>query len=183
VELHESKAERAMRKKRDQELIELLNELRVALPGAQVLLAFLLVAPLNAGFNEVDGVAKAVYLVSLTFTVLATTLLMAPSAYHRLRWRERNKDRMLRVSNQLAIAGLACLAIALSAAVFVVVDVLYSEPLAAVFAVGVFGLFAVGWFVLPLRQPYERWDEPLDEEHLEALGGEDALGSHEPPPG
>lgn len=175
MEPQEAKQSKALRKRRDQELIELLNELRVALPGAQVLLAFLLVAPLNAGFDAVEGLAKAVYLVSLAATILATTLLMAPSAYHRLRWRERNKDRMLRVSNRLAIAGMACLAVALTAAVFVVVDVLYAAALAAVFAAAVAVLFAVGWFVLPLLQPYDRWDEHLDEEELDALG-------HEQPP-
>lgn len=172
MEPEETTQPKGLRKKRDQELIELLNELRIALPGAQVLLAFLLVAPLNAGFDAVEGLARAVYLVSLTATVVATALLMAPSAYHRLRWRERNKERMLRVSNRLAIAGMACLAVALTAAVFVVVDVLYQEALAAVFAAGVAVLFAVGWFLLPLLQPYDRWDDHLDEEELDALGHE-----------
>ncbi len=170
MEPHETKQGKALREKRDQELIELLNELRVALPGAQVLLAFLLVAPLNSGFGAVDDFATGVYLASLTATVLATALLMAPSAYHRLRWRERNKDRMLRISNRLAIAGMACLAAALTAAVFVVVDVLYAGTLAAVFAVGVAALFVVGWFVLPLLQPYDRWDEQPEAEELDELG-------------
>jgi len=171
VERHELTA-KALRKKRDQELIELLNELRVALPGAQVLLAFLLVAPLNQGFGAVDGFAKAVYLVSLSATLLATALLMAPSAYHRIRWRERNKDRMLRISNRLAIAGLASLAVGLTASVFVVVDVLYEEALAGIFAAGVALLFGAGWFLFPALQPYDRWDDHLEEEELDAIAHE-----------
>lgn len=168
----EARQERALRKKRDKELIELLNELRIALPGAQVLLAFLLVAPLNEGFDAVDDFGTAVYFVSLLATVVATVLLMAPTAYHRLRWRERNKERMLRVSNRLAIAGMASLALALTAAVFVVVDVLYEEVLAAFLAAATALLFALGWFVLPLSQPYDRWDEHLEDEELDELGHE-----------
>lgn len=173
MDRHEERREQALREKRDQELIELLNELRVALPGAQVLLAFLLVAPLNSGFDAVDDTATAFYLVALSATVVATVLLMAPSAYHRLRWRERNKERMLRVSNRLTIAGMASLALALTAAVFLVVDVLYSAPLAAVFSAATALLFATGWFVLPLLQPYDRWDERVDDDELEELGHED----------
>jgi hypothetical protein len=81
---------------------------------------------------------------------------------------------MLRVSNQLTIAGMAFLALALTAAVFLVVDVLYEEPLAALFAAATALLFADGWFVLPVLQPYDRWDEHLDELTLEELGHERA---------
>lgn len=172
MEPEEARDDKALRKKRDRELIELLNELRVALPGAQVLLAFLLVAPLNEGFDAVTGFGKAAYLASLSATLLATALLMAPTAYHRLRWRERNKERMLRTSNRLAIAGMAFLAFALTAAVYVVVDVLYDELLAAIVAAGAAVLFSVGWFALPLSQPYDRWDEHLDEGELDELGDE-----------
>ena len=166
----ETKHAKALRKKRDTELIELLNEVRVALPGAQVLLAFLLVAPLNDGFDAVDDLGTALYLVSLSATVVATVLLMAPTAYHRLRWRERNKERMLRISNRLAIAGMAFLALALTAAVFVVVNVLHESVLAATFGAAAGLLFALGWFVLPLLQPYDRWDDHLDDEALDELG-------------
>lgn len=172
MEQHELGDSKALRKKRDQELIELLNELRVALPGAQVLLAFLLVAPLNQGFDAVQDLARTVYVVSLSATVVATVLLIAPSAYHRLRWRERNKDRMLRIANRLSVAGLASLAVALTAAMFVVLDVLYDQTLAAAFAALVGLLFAAGWFVLPLMQPYDRWDDHLEEEELDARGNE-----------
>ena len=84
--------ERELRKKRDRELIELLNELRVALPGAQVLFAFLLVVPFSSRF-DVDRTEKVAYVVALLATVCGAILRIAPSAYHRLRWRESNKER------------------------------------------------------------------------------------------
>ena len=96
--------ERQLRKKHDRELIELLNELRVALPGVQVLFAFLLVVPFSSRF-DVDRTEKVAYMIALLATVVGTILLMAPSAYHRLRWREKNKERMLRTSNRLAIGA------------------------------------------------------------------------------
>ena len=151
-----------LRKKRDAELIELLNELRVALPGVQVLFAFLLIAPFSARFEEATDVQETAYMVSLLATLVGTVLLMAPSAYHRLRWRERNKERMLRTSNRLAIAGLAFVAVAMTSSVFLVTDLLFGWVVTVVVTVLTAGLFLVGWFVLPLRQPYERWDEPLD---------------------
>ncbi len=147
-----------LRKKHDKELIELLNELRVALPGAQVLFAFLLVAPFSARF-DVDRLEKATYLVALLATLLGTVLLIAPSAYHRLRWREKNKERMLQVGNRLAIAGLASIAVAMSASVFLVTDVLLPRPAAAVLTAATGAVFAVAWFALPLSMPYDRWDD------------------------
>src|SRR5437867_9230406 len=109
-------------KKHDRELIELLNELRVVLPGVQVLFAFLLVVPFTDRFERVTGMQKTAYMIGLLATLLATILLIAPSAYHRLRWRERNKERMLRTSNRLAIAGLGFVALAMTASLFLVSD-------------------------------------------------------------
>ncbi|HEY7380716.1 MAG TPA: DUF6328 family protein [Gaiella sp.] len=148
-----------MRKKHDQELIELLNELRVVLPGAQVLFAFLLIAPFSS--RAVTGDAqKIAYMVALLATLLGTVLLIAPSAYHRLRWREKNKERMLRISNQLAVAGIGAIATAMTASVFLVTDTLYSRTVTIVVTVGSGALFLFGWYVLPLSTPYDRWDEP-----------------------
>jgi Family of unknown function (DUF6328) len=156
--------ERQLRKKHDRELIELLNELRVALPGVQVLFAFLLVAPFSSKF-KVDGVQKASYLVALLTAVLGTILLIAPSAYHRLRWRERNKEPMLRASNRFAIAGLAFIAVAMSASLFLVTDVLLPRTAAALLTAAAGACFALAWFAFPLSTPYDRWDDDdLDDE-------------------
>ena len=96
----ESKEERL-----DRELIELLNELRVALPGVQVLFAFLLGVPFTQRFGEVTDLQKDVYFLTFLCAAVATALLIAPSAYHRLDWRRGDKEHLLVVSNRLAIVG------------------------------------------------------------------------------
>ena len=154
--------ESQLRKKHDKELIELLNELRVALPGAQVLFAFLLVVPFSSRF-EADRTEKVAYVIALLATLMGTILLMAPSAYHRLRWREKNKERMLRTSNRLAIGGIVAIAVAMSASVFLVTDVLLPRWASALLTVGAAFGFALAWFALPLAQPYDRWDDEEDE--------------------
>ena len=154
--------ERQLRKKHDKELIELLNELRVALPGAQVLFAFLLVVPFSTRF-AVGRTEKVAYVLALLATLVGTILLMAPSAYHRLRWREKNKERMLRTSNRLAIGGLVSIATAMTASVFLVTDFLLSGWAAALLTAAAAIGFALAWFALPLSQPYDRWDDEFDE--------------------
>jgi predicted membrane channel-forming protein YqfA (hemolysin III family) len=134
----------------DRELIELLNELRVALPGVQVLFAFLLAVPFTQRFEGLTSVQKDVFFAVFLSTAIATALLIAPSAYHRLRWRERDKEQMLRTSNRLAIAGTAFLAAAIVGVVYLVTDLLFglTASLLATFAAGV--MFAWLWFGLPL---------------------------------
>ena len=160
--------EKALRKKHDHELIELLNELRVALPGAQVLFAFLLIVPFNSRF-QIDRVEKLAYFVALLSTLLGTILLMAPSAYHRLRWREKNKERMLRTANRLAIGGLVAIAVAMTASLFLVTDVLLPRWGALVLTAVAGIAFALAWFALPLAQPYDRWDDDDPEQLDEVL--------------
>ena len=151
-----------LRKKRDHELIELLNELRVALPGVQVLFAFLLIAPFSARWEAIGDDQRVAYLVALLATVLGTVLLIAPSAYHRLRWRERNRERMLRTSNRLAIAGMGCVAVAMTASVYLVCAEVLDGVWPTMVTVASGTCFAVAWYVLPLSTPYDRWDDPDD---------------------
>lgn len=134
----------------DRELIELLNELRVALPGVQVLFAFLLVLPFSGGFTDLATYQDVVFLASLLCTAVATAMLVAPSAYHRLRFRERDKERMLRIANRLALGGLMLVAVAMSLVVFLVTDVMFGPP--AGLAIGVLTalVFVLLWLVLPL---------------------------------
>ena len=89
----------------DRELIELLNELRVALPGVQVLFAFLLIVPFSNGWDQVTEVQRYVYFVAFLCAAISSAFLIAPSTYHRLRWREGDKEHMLVTANRLAIAG------------------------------------------------------------------------------
>jgi hypothetical protein len=136
--------------RRNRELIELLNELRVALPGVQVLFAFLLAIPFANGFPKLSQLDRDIYFVALVTTMLATALLITPSAYHRFTFRQHDKEQLLETSNRLTIAGLGLLAIAMTCSIFVIADFLFKWPMTitvtALTAV-VFGLF---WYALPL---------------------------------
>jgi Kef-type K+ transport system membrane component KefB len=136
--------------RRNRELIELLNELRVALPGVQVLFAFLLAVPFANGFPKLGKLDRDVFFVAFIATALSTVALIAPSSYHRLRWRQRDKERMLVISNALTIAGLALLAIAITCTVFVITDFLFHRAWAATFTAIVAAAFVVLWYGLPI---------------------------------
>ena len=136
----------------DRELIELLNELLVTLPGVQVLFAFLLVAPFSQGFDRVNDLQKYAYLIALTFTALGSAFLIAPTPYHRIRFRDRDKEAVVRMGNQMAIAGSACLAVAMSCSLFFVTDFLFHSPVPALLTAVVVAVIAVFWYVLPLAR-------------------------------
>ena len=141
----ESKEERLNR-----ELIELLNELRVALPGVQVLFAFLLIVPFSQRYEALSSLQKDVYFATFLCTAAATAFLIAPSAQHRVRFRDHDKERLLVVGNRQAIAGTALLALAISGTVFLVTDVLFEVTSAAVATGLTAALFAWLWFGWPL---------------------------------
>jgi glucose-6-phosphate-specific signal transduction histidine kinase len=134
----------------NRELIELLNELRVALPGVQVLFAFLLAVPFANGFPKLNQTQRDVFFAAFIATALSTVLLIAPSSYHRLRWRQRDKERLLVISNALTIAGLLCLAVAITCAVYVITDFLFHRTWAALFTAIVGAAFLLLWYGLPL---------------------------------
>jgi hypothetical protein len=133
----------------DRELGELLQELRVALPGVQVLLAFLLVAPLNQRFPLLSPSGTNAYLVSLICTVLATILLIAPSAHHRLRWRQGDKERILRRATVMMLAGLFFIGTAFNTAVFMIVGFLYGTAAGVWLTAATSAITLVFWYVLP----------------------------------
>jgi hypothetical protein len=148
----ESEAERA-----DRNMSELLQELRVAGIGVQVLFGFLLSLPFTVRFHLLSANQRGVYLCSLLLATLATALLSVPVAYHRLAFRRHEKNRILATSNVMALLGLAMVGLALSAAVLLVtsfVDHGISGPIiSAVTALTIFAL----WFVLPMLR--RRQDE------------------------
>jgi drug/metabolite transporter (DMT)-like permease len=143
----ESHAERL-----DRELIELLNGLRVILPGAQVLFAFLLTVPFTDRFPEADTAQRSAYFAGFLCTAIASALLLAPSAYHRLRWRQRDKEQLLRTANRLVIAALGFLAVAITAAAFLVTNLLYGRLATSVVSAGVALLLVWFWYGLPLSR-------------------------------
>ncbi len=132
----------------DRELLELLNELRVAIPGVQVLFGFLLTVPFQQGFRRIDEFQEHVYFVTLLLAAAATMFLIAPTAYHRIMFRERDKPRLIRMATKQSIAGLVFLALALNGAVLLITDMLFQAatvvPVAAVTALS----FLWMWFGL-----------------------------------
>jgi hypothetical protein len=136
----------------NRELIELLNELRVALPGVQFLFAFLLVVPFQQRVTQTTPFQKDVYFVTLVAAVLATALLIAPAAQHRVLFRQHDKEKLLRRSSRSAFAGIVVLAIAISSAVLLVVDVLFSATQAWVTSIVFFALMLWWWVLSPLAQ-------------------------------
>lgn len=141
----ESKDERL-----DRELIELLNELRVALPGVQVLFGFLLAVPFTQKFDAITTLQRSVYYFTFMSTTVATIFLIAPTAYHRLRFRQRDKEQLIQTSTRLTIAGTACLATALSGAVYLVSDLLFHTAATALATAAAAGLLLWFWYGLPL---------------------------------
>jgi hypothetical protein len=136
----------------DRNLIELLNELRVALPGVQVLFAFLLVLPFSQGFASITDFQKVVFLVTVLATALSAVMLIAPSMHHRLQFREGNKAEILRDSNRLTILGMTSLAIAMIGAVMLITDYVFDTDtmIASVLIVGI--AFLIVWYLIPLSR-------------------------------
>ena len=136
------------KERHDRELIELLNELRVALPGVQVLFAFLLAVPFSRGWPNVTLFQKDVFFVAFLGATVSSVLLIAPSSIHRLGWRVSDKERIVRVSNVLSIGGLGGLAVAVTTSVLLVGDVILSRGAAYVLAAVVGALYLVTWYAL-----------------------------------
>jgi uncharacterized membrane protein len=140
----------------DRNLAELLQELRVALPGVQVLFAFLLTVPFQQRFADVTTFQRDVYVFTLLFSALTTALLIAPSAYHRLNFRQGDKEHIVQVASNLTIAGLVALSLAMSGAVLLVMDWLLDGAIVAVTFGVVVLAFALLWFVVPLRRRMQK---------------------------
>jgi O-antigen/teichoic acid export membrane protein len=132
----------------NRQMLELLNELRVAMPGVQVLFGFLLTVPFQQRFAEVDAFQRAVYVVSLVAAACATALLIAPSAYHRMTFQHREKPNVIRLGTVQFLVGLVALAIAMIGAVVLVLDFLFKAPTALVIALALGLLYLALWFGL-----------------------------------
>ncbi len=141
----------------NRELGELLQELRVALPGVQVLFAFLLTVPFSQGFPDLSDFQRDLYFAILLSTAVASVMFIAPAAFHRIRWRDRDKEALLVTSTRLSIAGSVFLALSISGAVFLIGDFMFGGGVAAGFTAAIAALLAWFWFGLPLvRQAQDR---------------------------
>ena len=134
----------------NRELDQLLQELRVAMPGVQVLFAFLLAVPFQQRFAQVTDFQEKVYFFTLLASAVASALFIAPTAYHRMMFRGRDKPRLVRISSQLAIAGLVALAAAMNGAILLVTDVLFGDTIVAITLAATMAMFVGLWFALGL---------------------------------
>jgi Family of unknown function (DUF6328) len=134
----------------DQEWSELVEENRLAMPGTQVLFAFLLILPFQQRFRELSDQQTYVYFSAFVCAAVAIVLLIAPTAAHRILWRHGDKEALLRWSTASAIAATAFLAAGMTASVYLITDFLYGEPATAIVSAILGGLFITLWFVLPL---------------------------------
>jgi Family of unknown function (DUF6328) len=139
----------------DRELIELLNELRVALPGVQILFAFMLVVPFNTGFANLSTAERWVYYAAFISAALGTVLMIAPSSYHRLRFREGDKEQMLFTSNKLMLVGMGFVALAMALAVGLISGVVFGDGVALVAGFGIGAWVVWFWYGLPLSRRLE----------------------------
>jgi hypothetical protein len=134
----------------NRQMMELLNELRVAMPGVQVLFGFLLTVPFQQRFQRVTEFQELVYFATLIAAAVATAFLIAPSAYHRLMLEQHDKPNIIHVGTGQMIAGLGALALAMNGAVLLVTDVLFESDTVTVTLVLVASLYLTLWFGFPL---------------------------------
>ena len=143
---HETEEERA-----DRNLTDLIQELRVAGLGVQVLFGFLLSLPFTARFSDLNSEQRVLYVASLLLSALSTALLSAPVAYHRMVFRQHQKERLLRTANVLALLGIGTVGCAISTAVFLVLSVVYKGTVVVPVLGGLtVATFAGLWLALPL---------------------------------
>ena len=134
----------------DRNFNELLGELRIALPGVQILFAFLLTVPFSQGFTSLSGFERGVYFAVLCLTALAAALLIAPTAYHRIQFRQGRKRQILFFANRAAVTGLGFLAAAMSGAILLITDVLFGSAAAIPAGIAALLLFGTLWYLWPL---------------------------------
>jgi membrane-bound acyltransferase YfiQ involved in biofilm formation len=154
-------AEESQRSEEEQErlnrqMTELLNELRVAMPGVQVLFAFLLAVPFQQRFQEVDAFQRDVYFVTLLAAMAATAFFIAPSAYHRIAFQTHDKPRIIHIGTVQFVCGLIALAIAMNGAVLLVTDFIFQATTVIVTLVITVSLFGWLWFGIGLSRRMRR---------------------------
>lgn len=152
----EEHREETQREREIRYMNDLLQELRVILPGVQVLFAFLLVVVFSAPFSDITPLQRDVYFAALVCTTLAAALLLAPTAQHRVLWRQGARLHRLKVANGLAIVGSMFLAAGMGCVIFLITDVIYGTVPAAVVTAVTVAVFAGLWYLLPLYQRFSK---------------------------
>ena len=139
----------------DQEWGELVEEHRLAMPGVQVLFAFLLILPFQNRFERLSDQQEYVYYAALLCATFAIVLLITPTAAHRIRWRAQDKEALLRMSTRAAIVATVFIAAAMTASVYLITDVLFGEPATVIVGSLVAAAFVVMWYVFPLYRRFK----------------------------
>jgi hypothetical protein len=145
-------AEEMPKERSDRQLTEVLTELRVVLPGAQVLLGFLLTVPFATRFGKVTKPERALFFACLLLSAGGTVLLMAPSVYHRVRWGQGGKTDVVLVAHRLFLSGSALLGAAIIAAIMLVADVLFGVLAAVASACALTVMLVGSWYLLPIER-------------------------------
>jgi hypothetical protein len=131
-------------------MAELLQEVRVAQTGTQILFAFLLGVPFTQRFAEITSFQRTVYYATLLAAAAASAFLIAPTAYHRLLFRQKERAFVIAAANRLTIIGLSFVALSMIGVILLISDLLYSETTTAIVTAAVVGLFLVVWYLIPL---------------------------------
>jgi preprotein translocase subunit Sss1 len=143
----EDQAERNSRR-----LLELLQEVRVATAGVQILFGFLLAVPFQQGFARISSFQRHVYLAVLVCTALSSALLIAPSSMHRLLFRQGHKPQIIEYANRMVIAGLVLLALAMVGVVLLLTHEIFGPGAAIAVTTPIALVFLSTWFVIPLMR-------------------------------
>jgi amino acid permease len=168
------------RQRWDRNFADLLQELRVAQTGIQILFAFLLTLPFSSGFPRTTAFQKDVYIVSLLSAAFATGLIIAPVAFHRALFRQGRKPELVRYAHRMATGGLAFLVISMVSAVLLITDYLLDWPMTLVLTAVTAVFFLVFWAMIPWTR--RNWITEDAEEESEAAGF-DAVTEDEKPGG
>lgn len=143
----------------DRELTELLSELRIALPGVQMLFAFLLTVPFYTRFETLTGSSRVVFFSTFASTTIAAVFLIAPSSNHRISFRAQDKERLLLRANRFAIVGVAFLALAICGVMFFIAGMVLGQEWAPYAAGATATLIAVTWYLAPILRKFGRRSE------------------------
>src|SRR4051794_27784023 len=149
---HEARSDEDEGERLDRELLELLNELRVVMPGVQLLFGFLLTVPFQQGFDKIDAFQRDVYFATLLLTAASAAFLMSPSAFHRLTFRGHQKPYLIQLGTRQTIVGMGLLALAMNGALLLLTDIVFASLTVAITLACSISLFAWLWFGLALRR-------------------------------
>jgi amino acid permease len=151
----------------DRNFADLLQELRVAQTGVQILFAFLLTLPFSARFTETTQFHKDIYLVALLGAAFATAMIISPVAFHRALFRQGRKPELVRFAHRMATGGLAFMLIAMVSSILLITDFLLNRTTAVIVTTVAAAWFLTFWAALPVARRNWTDEEIEDEEHAE----------------